>query len=372
MMAALALLDLPFEATPPTTEQAGARVTLRASTPVIGFHEQIARVEVAGPNQSQLGLLVSQNYFRADDRYRYETNERHDKYVEGELLVHTVYQCQVVLTNPSSAPHKLELLLQIPRGAVPVSNGFATQDVHVHLPPYGTQSIQYAFYFPSPGSVTHFPVHVARHGELAVFAAPTTLEVVTRLSTVDTSSWSHVSQHADTATLLRYLNEHNLERLDLRRIAWRMRERDVFEAVLALLTARRVYAEPLWSYAIHHADVPAIGVYLRQQDAFLRGCGLAIDSPLCSTDPITRRWVQHLEYAPLINARAHQLGAQRQILNTALAAQYQVFLQALSYQAKPSDDQLLAAAYYALLQDRVSPRAARARRSRARHRPAAA
>ncbi|PRQ06555.1 hypothetical protein ENSA7_38750 [Enhygromyxa salina] len=358
MMCALALLDLPFEPAAPATELDGARMTLRASTPLISFHEQIARLGQPSqpadqPEPRQLGLLVSQNYFRADDRYRYEDNERHDKYVDGEFLVHTVYQCQVVLTNPGSAPHKLELLVQIPRGAVPVSNGFATQDLHVHLPAYGTQSIEYAFYFPAAGSYAHFPVHVAKHGELAVFAAPSTLEVVDRLSTVDTLSWSHVSQHADTPTLLAYLNEHNLGRLDLGRIAWRMRERGVFEAVLATLTRRHVYAQPLWSYAIHHADVGAIGVFLRHQDAFLRGCGLAIDSPLVRTDPIARRWTQHLEYAPLINARAHQLGAQRKILNTALAAQYQTFLQALSYQPRPDDDQLLVAAYYTLLQDRV-------------------
>ncbi|KIG12791.1 hypothetical protein DB30_00999 [Enhygromyxa salina] len=353
MLCALALLDLPFEPTTPATELTGARMTLRANTPLVCFHEQVAEIAADDLEDRQLGLLVSQNYFRADDRYRYENNECHDKYVEGEFLVHTVYQCQVVLTNPGSAPHKLELLVQIPRGAVPVSNGFATQDLHVHLPPYGTQSIEYAFYFPSAGSYAHFPVHVAKHGELAVFAAPRTLQVVSRLSTVDTQSWSHVSQHADTETLLRYLSEHNLGRLDLGRIAWRMRERSVFEAVLALLTQRHVYAQQLWSYAIHHAHVEAIGVYLRHQDTFLRGCGLAIDSPLVTTDPIARRWTQHLEYAPLINARAHQLGAQRKILNSALASQYQAFLQALTYQPRPSDDQLLVAAYYTLLQDRV-------------------
>lgn len=351
MLGALAVLDLPFEAQPPSTSLTDARLSLRASTPLIAFSEQIVPVE---PSGRHVGVLVSQNYFRADDRYRFEGNEQHDKYVEGELLVHTIYVCQVVLTNPSSSAHKLELLLQIPRGALPVANGFATRDIHLHLPPHGTHAIEYSFYFPSPGEFVHFPVHVAKHGELIAFAAATSLEVLTTRRSVDTTSWSHISQHGSDQELLAYLEANNLERLDLSRIAWRMRERELFEAVLGLLGRRHVYQPVLWSYAIHHQHVEQIGVFLRQQDGYLRGCGLAIDSPLVRTDFVTRGWYQHLEYAPLINARAHQLGARRQILNHALAAQYQAFLNALTYQVRPNDDQLVAAAYYALLQDRTT------------------
>ena len=36
----------------------------------------------------------------------------------NEMLVQVVYLCQVVLTNPSSSRQKLDLLLQIPRGAI--------------------------------------------------------------------------------------------------------------------------------------------------------------------------------------------------------------------------------------------------------------
>jgi hypothetical protein len=351
MLCALAVLDLPFEAQPPSTSLTDARLNLRATTPLIAFSEQIVPVEMS---PRHVGVLVSQNYFRADDRHHYEGNERHDKYVSGELLVHTIYVCQIVLTNPSSSAHKLELLLQIPRGAMPVANGFATRDIHLHLHPHGTHAIEYSFYFPSAGEFVHFPVHVAKHGELVAFAPATTLEVLTARRSVDTTSWSHISQHGTDAELLAYLEANNLERLDLSRIAWRMRERKLFEAVLGLLGRRHVYHPGLWSYAIHHQNVEHIGVFLRQQDAYLRGCGLAIRSSLVRTDPVARGWYQHLEYAPLINARAHQLGARRKILNNALAAQYEAFLSALTYQPRPDDDQLVAAAYYALLQDRTT------------------
>ncbi|HVH99677.1 MAG TPA: hypothetical protein VM869_13240, partial [Enhygromyxa sp.] len=349
MLCALAVLDLPFDATAPE-RRLDAQATLRARTPMIVFHQQLAAV---APSEQRIGVLVSQNYFRADDRYRYEDNERHDKYVSGELLVHTVYVCQVVLTNPSSSAHKLDLLVQIPRGAVPVANGFETRDLHVHLPPRGTHAIEYAFYFPAPGRFEHFPVHVAKREALVAFAEPTTLEVVTRLRSVDTESWSHVSQQGTDAELLAFLEANNIDRLALDRIAWRMRERELFEATLALLRRRHVYSDVLWSYALHHHDALALGEYLRQQEGFVRGCGLALESALVRTQPVERRWYQHLEYAPLVNARTHQLGHRRKILNSALEQQYRGFLQTLTYCARPSDDQLVVAAYYALLQDRT-------------------
>ena len=44
-------------------------------------------------------ILVSENFFRHRDRYRYVNNERFDKFVTDEFLRQTVYGCQVVVTN---------------------------------------------------------------------------------------------------------------------------------------------------------------------------------------------------------------------------------------------------------------------------------
>ena len=66
-------------------------------------------------------ILVGQSYFRADDRWEWDGAEQREKYIDGELLVGVVYQCQVVVTNPTSRSQKLAVLLQIPRGAMPVA-----------------------------------------------------------------------------------------------------------------------------------------------------------------------------------------------------------------------------------------------------------
>jgi len=359
MMFALSVLDLPFESDKPTTSFEAARLTLGTRGSALVFHKEIKPSE---PSAERVPVLVSQNYFRDDDRYRYVNGEQVDNYVTGELLVNVVYVCQVVLTNPTSSRQKLDLLLQIPRGAIPVRSGFYTQGKHVELSPYSTESLEYAFYFPAPGSYSHFPVHVTRNEELIASAPAGTLQVVREPSTVDTESWAWVSQNGEAAEVLRWMEAHNLERiarpdergiLGLEFVAWRMRDRSFYDACLTLLERRHVYNATLWAYAVHHGDLARVRDFLEHQDAFLNECGLWLDSPLVRIDPVVRGRLQHLEYAPLVNARTHQLGARRKIPNDRLAQQWEHFLTALRYRRKLTADDRLAVAYYLFVQDRI-------------------
>jgi len=56
----------------------------------------------------------------------------------------------------------------------------------------------------------------------------------------------------------------------------------------------------------------------------------------------------------LVNARTHQLGRSRRILNSRFHAQYHGLLQWLSYQPSLNNDDLMAVTYYLALQDRIT------------------
>ena len=60
-----------------------------------------------------------------------------------------------------------------------------------------------------------------------------------------------------------------------------------------------------------------------------------------------------MDYRPLVNARSHQLGKRRQILNDRLFAQYHRLMKVLSYRQQLDDDDLMSVTYYMLLQDRI-------------------
>jgi hypothetical protein len=350
MMFALSVLDLPFEADAPSVSFEGARMKLAGKAASVAFHKEIKPVE---PSAERVPILVSQNYFRDDDRTREENGEMVDKYVTGEFLVNVVYTCQVVLTNPTSTSQKLDLLMQIPTGAIPVRNGFVTKGRHVELSSYNTESIEYSFYLPMPGTFPHFPVHVAKDEKLIASAEPVRLKVVRELSQVDKTSWAWISQHGDEKDVLKWLDDHNADRADLNLIAWRVKGRGFYEKCLALLARRHIYNGTLWSYAVHHNDLPNVREFLLHQEGWLDQCGLWLKSTPVTIDPVERRRFQHLEYAPLVNARAQKLGARRTILNNRFAEQHQRLMTVLRYRGKLTDADRLAVTYDLLLQDRV-------------------
>ncbi|MEM9657049.1 MAG: hypothetical protein AAF961_01695, partial [Planctomycetota bacterium] len=351
MMLALAVLDLPLQAGEHEVKQRDASYSMTAASPMIVFHKQIRAVPVS---DARTPVLVGQNFFRHGDRIMVADGQTRDKYVTEEFLPGVVYGCQVVATNPTSAAQQLDLLVQIPEKAMPVLGSKRTVSIPVHLAPYASQKLEYSFYFPETGDFSHYPVHIARDEAAAGWADPFEFHVVERLSTIDTASWGYVSQWGTAAETLNFLEQHNVHQLDLGKIAWRMRDLAFFDQALDLLARRHAFHPVLWSYALHHNRLSRIQEYLRTRDATLRRFGDDVASTLTTVDPVERRWRQHLEYNPLVNARAHRLGDEHAILNDGLRNQYVRLLNVLRFKDALTDEDELDVAYYLMLQDRVA------------------
>jgi len=332
MMLALSVLDLPFEAEEHESDFEGLTLKIAAGSPMILFHQEIREAELA---ENPTPILVSQNFFRRDDRYRTVNNERQDKFVTDEFLTHVVYGCQVVVTNPTSSRQKLNVLTQVPLGALPVLNTQYTKSIPVDLQPYHTQTIEYHFYFPATGDFPHYPVHVAKNEQLIASADAAALHVVDEPTSIDKESWNFVSQQGSEEDVLNFPKTQNLFRVNLDRIAWRMGgDGKFFGRVVSLRDRRHVYNHTLWSYGVRQDQPATVRQYLQHAGNFVAQCGAFIDSPLLTVDPVERRTYEHLDYSPLVNARAHQLGQRRQILNDGLNQQYHRLLHILSYRKK--------------------------------------
>ncbi len=59
-----------------------------------------------------------------------------------------------------------------------------------------------------------------------------------------------------------FMARENVRALNLDKIAFRMRDRDFFSAVIKLLHDRHLYHNTLYSYAIFHADTPTARQFL--------------------------------------------------------------------------------------------------------------
>ncbi len=356
MMLALAVLDLPFDAPKHTGKADGGQFTLTAGGPVIVFHKEIKPAAAANAAQGQ--LLVSQSFFRHGDRYRQEGNEKFEKYVTEEFLTGAVYGANVVVTNPTSAPVKAEVLLQIPQGALPVLGSKATSSRYVRLEPYTTKTFEYSFYFPATTAKAgtkfeHFPVNVAVANTAAAAAKPFEFNVVAKLTQFDKASWDYISQYGTEADVFTFLEQNNLASLPFPRVAWRCRDAAFFKKLTAFLGAHHIWDETIYSYALMHNDAPALREWLKHKDQFVSQCGPFLSSKLVVLDPIERRSYEHLEYSPLINQRAHKLGGETRIANPAVLGQYRSLLDILAHKPALDTGDSMSVTYYLFLQDRV-------------------
>src|SRR5262249_12834850 len=151
----------------------------------------------------------------------------------------------------------------------------------------------------------------------------------------------YISQNGTNEDVRGTLSRENVQALDLEKIAFRMKDRAFFETVLPLLRERHVYHQTLWSYAIYHNSLAAARQYLLHNEQIVAECGGPIKCALLTIDPVARHQYEHLEYKPLVNARAHSLGKQRQIVNDKELEQYHRFLKLLSYRPQLQDDDRL-------------------------------
>jgi hypothetical protein len=346
-MCALAVTDLPFVAGAHEIVPSGPRLAITAAGNALAGSSQLLDGELvtSGPP-----LVVGTSYVRTDDRYDYSTGEQVDKYIAGPFAAGVVYTCQVVLANPTSTRQRVAALVQVPRGSVPVAGARPTYTIDVALEPYGTHGHEYAFYFPTPGTWSHYPVHVSR-GEAIVAAAPARpLEVTSGGAAPDPRSWSHVSQRGTLAEVVAYLATANVAATELARVAWRLRDRRAYDAIVGALEQRRAFDATLWGYALLHRDAPRIRAWLRSLGGRLLQAGPVLE--MIDLDAEALGVYEHLELAPLINARAHRLGPKLRILNDGLAAQYDRFLNLVAHRPAPTAEDLLAGAAYLVTQDR--------------------
>ncbi|WP_372366245.1 hypothetical protein [Candidatus Uabimicrobium sp. HlEnr_7] len=349
MMFALSVLDLPFTAGKHQIEYVKEKMSFSSDKPAIIFHQEIKEVAT---KKTENSILINQSFFARDDRYTYKNSERYDKFVREEFATGRVYGCQVVLTNPTSSRRKLDVLLQIPSGAMPVINGFYTKSFYYELGAYTTHKMEFYFYFPVAGKFSHYPVHVAQNSELIAWTQPFTFQVVDKLSTRDTSSWDYISQNGSADEVIAYLKNQNLYRVNLNLIAFRMRDKTFFGRTITVLQQRRIYNATLWSYSFFHQNESIMKEFL-PNSAYAQRCGKHISSQLLTVEPIVRNTYQHKEYWPLIHPRVYQLGQKRQILNQQFFQQYQAFQEYMRYRSVYSNDDLVTMVIYLLLQDRV-------------------
>jgi len=396
IMLALSFSGFPFESTPAIFDGEGSRITAAPNSPVVifciqaseatsealpederqntgGFGAQESDDTLPRLSVRQTFHLVSRTVASGDpNNGTVKVSLPHDSLSAGEVqvLAGREYEVQVRVVNHEEYEVTAEVMIQVPQGAVALgSPAYASRSYNIVIRPFSSSSLWYRFYFPYTGEFEHYPAHVWRDRHSLALATPVKFIVKHQIERSDQDSWLYIFQYAETERVLEYLSSANLFELvskypdAFEYLAWRMHNRNVYERVLSVLRSRLFFVVPLWNYALLHRDAPALRELLAAPVGQLRNVRNSLMphycSPLVSVNcgPTTRELetYQHLEYAPIVNVRAHRVhGEGRKSDNVQLRQQYQRFLALVAHKPTPLPvTDLLAAAYYLIAQDRI-------------------
>jgi len=342
---AIAVLGLPLESKPATMSVEQGRLVATTNSDSIAFVQGLEAIEQSnGPAT----VLASQSIFLASD-----TGEEAKPVKQQSLIKGTVYRLRVVLTNPSASIVRVNVLQQIPQGAIAVENAKIAAGQKLDLAPFATQELITKFYFPESGSFEHYGAQIAINNKIAIAVPSISLTVLDAPDSVDESSWTYVASWGTDDHVLAHLKNANLFKINLEAIAWRMANRKFFEACLAQLTDYGIYNPTLWAYSMKHNDTPRLREFLESNAEIVNRVGPLFQSEHMSVEPVDRLQFEHLDFRPLVVARMHQLGPKRVILNDGLAVQYERMMGILAHQKTIESEQRLALVCYMLLQNRI-------------------
>ena len=113
-------ISSPFGSASPIESQRIVAIDVPAGQPPaqVSFLDGIQRYAV----EARFGVApVVRGYVAAAILCRRDSDLEVERCVTEEFLVQVVYGCQIVVTNPTSSRQKLDVLLQLPVGAIPVS-----------------------------------------------------------------------------------------------------------------------------------------------------------------------------------------------------------------------------------------------------------
>jgi hypothetical protein len=252
-----------------------------------------------------------------------------------------------------------------------VENGQKTKTTFITLSAFSTQQRVFKFYFPSIGVFRQFPITVSKRG--AIMGAGHGLpKLVVRMppavTEVDAESWDDVSLNGSESAVLRLLKARNCHSLDLSRIYWRFSGNASFwrTCVEELIDKGGLYDRVIAGYSLQSSIVSSKHFngrvdlqrcYLLSDARFRALLKPVFDDAWLRFDDVADNAYAHLEYIPLVNSRAHLLGAKREIVNDGLRAQYGKFVERVLHSCAGTFDMRaadrIAGCYYLLAQDRI-------------------
>jgi len=345
----LAMLDLPFKAGRPETRVDGTTLRVKAKEPMLLFYKDTRETQKVAADSP---VLVRQTFHRLDDQFHTEDGRKIENNITGNFMPGVPYGASMIVTNPSGAGRRIDVLAQIPAGSIPLDSGDATESTTRELEPYGVLTLRLAFYFPMAGEFPIYPMQVSEGDLILARSEDRVLKVTAEAPALDANSWPAMARDASDEEVLARLRTANLKTLDLKLILWRLKNPGFFQKTTEILRERLYYSGEIASYALFHADTSALRDTIENSPQ-LRKAGEWFDSTLLKIRPAEHNGWEAFEFDPLVNPRAHRFADKERLTHPEALKHFESFLDILSWKPSLSAEDQLALTAHLLLQDRI-------------------
>ena len=340
----LSVLDLPLsKSTHKFNRKEGTSLEIVTSSNVIVFTK-----EIKGTNSDLKSHLMIAQHLSL-----YTNKEK----TVNELIVGEIYCHETIVTNISSSKLTFELLIQIPQGAIPVKNSEYTKSISLTLENFKTTGYLTYFYFPAEGDFTQFPPNASIDGVVISKGIPLVYKFIDLSVKKDVHhSLDDVLISGGKHDIMNFiLSNENIKPEEWRKIYWLLKEKDFFHFVIDIMRRRGIYDQLVWNFGFYHKDEQTVRELLETNYTIKNYLGPKFKSSLINLDDTNNYDLfPHMDYHPLINARAHKLGKENNlgIMNKEFKETYEKFIIYLLRLKEIDTKDYLRLCYYLILQDR--------------------
>ena len=255
----ISILDLPFKKETPLTTTNQNNLTFEARSNCMIFVKFLK--DFSGQNLD-LEILLSQKYVDPLDRYLFDetlntqTLQNVTEFVKGK-----VYCSRVAITNSSEIGYTLNLITEVPQGAIPVNVLDYSKSHVVRVNPLTAAVLEYYFYFPQEGQFTAFLSSATFNGNLVATATGVAgFRVNASLQEKNVKSIQSILKTGSNADILEFLRTKNIFNPEvfslghLNGILHLMKDKNFFTQCCKIFDDRAYYQPEWMNFAFYHCD----------------------------------------------------------------------------------------------------------------------
>lgn len=353
MVFAMALLSLPSKKAVVDTKKDGDDLEIQCkSGKFILFCKQMNE-KSAG--KVDMEIIVSQRFYDPLDKYIYDEANPSISTLKkvDEFLVGKIYTSRVAVTNSSESVIEIEIICEIPQGAIPVNCLDYTKTYIMSPNPLQTTIKEFKFYFPGEGEFSVYPATAIKDNQLVTYAqlSTPTLKVVKKKTFKGMmDSITEILVSGSKADILAFLEQKNLFNAKLfnpRDIYWLMKDEKFFLQVVSILRKRYFFDPTIWAFSIYHGAKQEYFEYLKGTKK-----DFGIKYLQCNSFSLDKFNIK--EYSPLTNPRTHNIGNKHHnIANKDFKDTYTTFLQYCFEKDQLNNRDRVVLCSYLVLQDRI-------------------